>query len=310
MDLAWLEDLLTVAEMGHYARAAEVRNVSQSALSRRIQSLERWAGVELLDRSAHPIRLTKEGRLFATRAREIVISASKVRADLRELNQLSEARLSISCLHSLALNYVPAFIRRLQAEIGPFEASVIAETRTIDDYLDALLRHETDVFLCFTHPKAPMGISLDGVSHVQLGMEQIAPYQSTETALLDLSDDDGAAIPYLQYKSSAFMSRIVDGLLGQAPLVHRLNPVLYASLAASLCSAAAHGMGVAWLPQSTAVTEVRAGRLQQLQSPFATHMPILAFRSRSNRNPQLDRMWEVLEAWETGPSPLSSVSIP
>ena len=58
MELVWLEDLLSVAEKGHFARAAEARNISQSALTRRIQALERWAGESLLDRSTHPISLT------------------------------------------------------------------------------------------------------------------------------------------------------------------------------------------------------------------------------------------------------------
>ncbi|MGL4976364.1 MAG: LysR family transcriptional regulator, partial [Bosea sp. (in: a-proteobacteria)] len=40
MDIRWLQDFLTVAETGNFTRAAERRNASQAAFSRRIQSLE------------------------------------------------------------------------------------------------------------------------------------------------------------------------------------------------------------------------------------------------------------------------------
>ena len=72
MELKWFEDLIAVAEKGHFARAAETRFLTQSALSRRIKSLETWIGAELLDRTSHPIGLTPAGIEFMPTAREIV----------------------------------------------------------------------------------------------------------------------------------------------------------------------------------------------------------------------------------------------
>ncbi len=54
MDLRWFQDFLTLAECGQFTTAAELRHVSQSAFSRRIQSLETWAGAALIDRAAFP----------------------------------------------------------------------------------------------------------------------------------------------------------------------------------------------------------------------------------------------------------------
>jgi len=57
--------------------------VTQSAFSRRIQSLEAWAGVELVDRSAYPTRLTAAGATFYLQAQEILRSLQSSRAQLR-----------------------------------------------------------------------------------------------------------------------------------------------------------------------------------------------------------------------------------
>jgi DNA-binding transcriptional LysR family regulator len=69
METKWLEDFLCLAEKRSFSLAAQVRHVTQSALSRRIRALEEWAGVELIDRSCHPLRLTVAGQLFLEQAR-------------------------------------------------------------------------------------------------------------------------------------------------------------------------------------------------------------------------------------------------
>jgi hypothetical protein len=56
MDTKWLEDFVSLAETGSFSRTAQLRHVTQPAFSRRIQSLEAWAGADLVDRSSYPTR--------------------------------------------------------------------------------------------------------------------------------------------------------------------------------------------------------------------------------------------------------------
>ena len=70
MQTKWIDDLLAVAETQNFSRAAELRCITQSALSRRIKSLEEWMGVELVDRSTYPVQLTKAGQVFCDEGRE------------------------------------------------------------------------------------------------------------------------------------------------------------------------------------------------------------------------------------------------
>jgi DNA-binding transcriptional LysR family regulator len=66
MELKWLEDFTALASTLSFSRAAEERNVTQSAFSRRIKQLEMWLGVTLISRASFPAELTKEGRcIFA-----------------------------------------------------------------------------------------------------------------------------------------------------------------------------------------------------------------------------------------------------
>lgn len=59
MSFKLIEDFLSLAKSKNFSRAAEERNVTQPAFSRRIQQLETWIGVPLVDRSTYPTKLTQ-----------------------------------------------------------------------------------------------------------------------------------------------------------------------------------------------------------------------------------------------------------
>ena len=48
METKWLEDFVSLAETRSFSRSAQLRHVTQPAFSRRIQSLEGWAGTDLV----------------------------------------------------------------------------------------------------------------------------------------------------------------------------------------------------------------------------------------------------------------------
>ena len=80
MTLVQLRHLLALAETGSFSRAAERVHVTQSALSRSIQSLEEELGAALVDRVGRRAELTPVGREALDQARRLVLDAQ----DLQE----------------------------------------------------------------------------------------------------------------------------------------------------------------------------------------------------------------------------------
>ena len=78
VETKWLEDFVSLAETRSFSRAAQLRHITQPAFSRRIQALEAWAGVDLVDRSAYPTRLTPAGQTLYGQALEILQSLQAV----------------------------------------------------------------------------------------------------------------------------------------------------------------------------------------------------------------------------------------
>ena len=97
MNIRHLEHFLAVAETGSFSRAAEKLHLTQSALSRSIQSLESEVDGRLLDRVGKRNELTPLGHQVAQRARRIVLEASEVRrcADLMRQSHAGSMRIGL-----------------------------------------------------------------------------------------------------------------------------------------------------------------------------------------------------------------------
>ncbi|MDV7352143.1 LysR family transcriptional regulator [Rhodococcus oxybenzonivorans] len=66
-----------MSEERHFGRAAEKLFISTPALSQQIKRLEKQLGVELIDRSAHPLQPTAAGRRFLPEARAVLAAARR-----------------------------------------------------------------------------------------------------------------------------------------------------------------------------------------------------------------------------------------
>lgn len=61
MDIANIHSFVVLAELLSFAKTAEKEHISQSTLSRRIQSLEKGLNVQLFQRDTRNIKLTEAG---------------------------------------------------------------------------------------------------------------------------------------------------------------------------------------------------------------------------------------------------------
>jgi DNA-binding transcriptional LysR family regulator len=84
MDTKWLEDFVSLAETRSFSRSAQLRHVTQSAFSRRIQSLEAWAGADLIDRSSYPTTLTPAGKKLYAKALELLQYLQNAKTEMKE----------------------------------------------------------------------------------------------------------------------------------------------------------------------------------------------------------------------------------
>lgn len=93
MEIRQLRHLMALAEYGNFQRAADAVGLSQSALSRSIQTLERDLECAVVDRSSREFHLTGPGELVLQHARKVLASTQNLRSDLQHLQGLGSGEV-------------------------------------------------------------------------------------------------------------------------------------------------------------------------------------------------------------------------
>ncbi|MCX5446399.1 LysR family transcriptional regulator [Streptomyces nigrescens] len=114
LNLHLVRYLVAVVDEGHFGRAAEKLYISAPALSQQIRKLERTLGVELVDRSAHPVRPTAAGRRFLAEARHALAAADRAVAAVEAHRRELAATLRLGFMSAAA---------------GPLVRRIVDETR-------------------------------------------------------------------------------------------------------------------------------------------------------------------------------------
>ena len=91
-----LKAIKAIHEAGGVARAAEVLNMTQSALSHQIKGLETQTGIELFIRKSKPLRLSVAGQRLLRLADKILPEVEAVQAEFSGLRDGRSGRLHIA----------------------------------------------------------------------------------------------------------------------------------------------------------------------------------------------------------------------
>lgn len=111
MRLEQLQAFLAIAQTGSFQKAAQTCGVTQSTISRQIQSLEADLGVELFHRTSHA-KLTLGGERFLPRARKICQEWETATQELTDLITGKQPELCIAAIHSLCGSYLPPILQK------------------------------------------------------------------------------------------------------------------------------------------------------------------------------------------------------
>ncbi|MDO9508937.1 MAG: LysR family transcriptional regulator [Thermovirgaceae bacterium] len=120
-----LHSFCCVVEEGSFRSAAERLFVSQPSVSQHIASLENHFGVSLFNRQKRRIRLTPEGRLLYSNAREILDRIEDVGDRITSLQSLETGTLSIGCSPYTGSNLVPLVLGKFASAFPAVKLSII-----------------------------------------------------------------------------------------------------------------------------------------------------------------------------------------
>ena len=103
IDFDGVQAFVAVADLGGFNKAAEQLHITQTALTRRIQKLETYLALKLLDRTTRRVELTAVGRDFLPRARSIVADMTSAVERLKDMSQHARGHITLACIPSMTL---------------------------------------------------------------------------------------------------------------------------------------------------------------------------------------------------------------
>ncbi len=152
-DLNDLQAFRAVAELGSFRKAAEAVNISQPALSRRIDKLEAALGVRLFERTTRSVTLTTIGRVFAPSAEQLLDDLDVALLGIRDVASSRMGHVTIACVPSVAYYFLPSVISSYRRRFPRIKVKLL--DASANEVLGAVISGEADFGVSFIGSQEP-----------------------------------------------------------------------------------------------------------------------------------------------------------
>jgi len=148
MDWDKLKVFYAVAEAGSFTRATINLNLSQSAISRQIQSLEEDLKVKLFERHARGLILTENGEYVFKTAHEVISKLKDVETSLSDQKNKPTGKLTITTVRSFGTHWLTPRIQEFMQLNPNIEVELIFDDEELD-----LSTRQADIGIFMRRPK-------------------------------------------------------------------------------------------------------------------------------------------------------------
>lgn len=309
MRLEWLDDLLAIVDHGGLARAAEARRLTQPAFSRRIRTIEEYVGVDLIDRSSKPVRLTAATLAQEARMRDLAAALRQIGRDLLRQGDQFRNSMVLASQHAITTSLAPRLLRHYL----PTEADFRLRSANREECYTLVMTRQADIALAYQTVTDPFATDDDFLEGQSLGWDRLVPVFATYA--IDAIRDRLVAgdLPAILYPADVFFGRLMEReVIGLLPSGLTVAKRAETALTPAALQLALEGIGVAWIPSALCARDLALGALVDLSDRLPNvGIEIVAFRLRrpEPRAAIEEAVWErlaiindIASASRTGPT--------
>ena len=188
-----------VGHEGHLTRAAQELNISQSALSVQIKTLEEQLGHDLFDRLGRRLVLTETGRMVLDYADSIFKTGEDLLYQLAHHQEIDQRILRVGAITTLSRNFQIEFLRPL---LRLENVELVVSSGSIQELLRKLEAHQIDVALTnnvplrdaatpwVSHRISDQPVSLVGAREFDISGRSLKKLLSDEPLILPTMDSN------------------------------------------------------------------------------------------------------------------------
>lgn len=290
IDFDGVQAFVAVAELGGFNKASRELHITQTALTRRLQKLEGYLGLRLLDRTTRRVELTAVGREFLPQARALVQDMTAAVERLKDMSQRATGHITLACIPSMTSHVLPGLIRAY-AQAHPGNRIRLLDGSS-NEVRSAVLARQAEI-----------GIAVQGEKHPDLAETVLLadplvficrtphPLQARKSVRWsDLRDTELVTV------SSFVATRVfMDYQLARRGI--RLQGHYEVQHHATAVNLVAAGVGAAVLPSSTFREGDRPGvRKIALTDPLVRRKVVLIRLRHASLSPAAEAFWELVRS--------------
>jgi LysR family transcriptional regulator, hypochlorite-specific transcription factor HypT len=295
MDIGWIEDLLALASSRSLSDAAQSRNVTQPAFSRRIQQIEQNLGVSVLDRSRRPAQVTTAIRSKLDEIRALSGNVRQLVSDFQRSGGLLD-RVSIAAQHTISIGFLAHFLSSPSLRRSKTLIQLHAANR--DECYACLMTRRVSIVVAYEAEQLPLAPDETLMEVQSLGDDIFCPVAAPNVAKESRANSRKMKpLPLILFPQGSFFGDLFACVVAphfEGP--RRFEIVTETALAPAIVAMALAGAGIAWLPRKLCAPYLRAGTLEQLHPGLKT-VPlniVCARRHVYQADKAADRLWEEL----------------
>ncbi len=112
MQIESLKVFCDLVETESFTKAAQINQVTQSAVSQQINSLERIFKSLLIERSKKNFRLTREGQLLYEKSKQIIQTYEALESKLQEIKDIISGTIRVATIYSIGLHDLTPYMKK------------------------------------------------------------------------------------------------------------------------------------------------------------------------------------------------------
>jgi DNA-binding transcriptional LysR family regulator len=262
MDIKLLEDFVCLASLESFTAASRERHVTQSALSRRVKSLEEWLGTELINRDSNNFNLTPQGRIFVPEAEIILRRLYNAREAARVLGTNGDFEIAVAAQNSIAQTLFLDWVKQLEDRLDKVYVRLISEK--LSECIDLLNQGHVNYMFCYANEALTLPIDEKKFTYTTIGKDSLIPVTvpgPDKTPLFSFPGSAETPLPFVAYAHDSVFGKAIDQLIQDESHHCYLSRRYENAYSHTLKSLVKEKLGLAWLPASSIVADLEDGTL-------------------------------------------------
>src|SRR3954464_3881641 len=112
MQIESLKVFCDLAETESFTKAAQINQITQSAVSQQVSALERTFNSLLIERSKKQFRLTREGQVLYDYSKQMIQNYESLYNRIQEMKDIVSGTIRVATIYSIGLHDLPPYMKK------------------------------------------------------------------------------------------------------------------------------------------------------------------------------------------------------